>query len=368
MSQTITAEHLIKTEEIVVVGVAFPPSKSLAQAPNPAWHLKRYDNSFAAYRRLLQYAKKPDEQWQPRAIICDFTLLNEEKFLFFKNIRKHSGLAKIPIILINREKEDRRPEALRAGADDCYNVPVDWEALFERIEFLCEFKTAVTPAESDSEPQDFEFKMPRSKRAFDIFFAASCILVFLPVLLLVALAVKLTSRGPVIYRSKRVGTGYQIFDFLKFRSMYVDADARLAEIQHLNQYAQNGHADKVGGGLFRKFKNDPRVTPVGRFIRKTSLDELPQLFNVLKGDMSIVGNRPLPLYEAEQLTRDAWVQRFRAPAGITGLWQISKRGKDKMSAEERIELDIEYAENFSFWYDLKIILKTPFAMFQAEDV
>jgi lipopolysaccharide/colanic/teichoic acid biosynthesis glycosyltransferase len=120
--------------------------------------------------------------------------------------------------------------------------------------------------------------------------------------------------------------------------------------------------------LFQKFKNDPRVTSIGRLIRKTSIDELPQLFNVLRGEMSIVGNRPLPLYEAELLTSDAWAQRFRAPAGLTGLWQISKRGKDKMSAEERIDLDIQYSNKYSFWFDLKIILKTPFALFQEEDV
>ena len=125
---------------------------------------------------------------------------------------------------------------------------------------------------------------------------------------------------------------------------------------------------KQQAGTFVKFKNDPRVTKVGAFIRNTSIDELPQLINVLKGDMSIVGNRPLPLYEAEQLTSDDWGERFLAPAGITGLWQVEKRGKGEMSEEERKSLDNKYAKDFSFWNDIKLILKTIPALFQKENV
>ena len=116
--------------------------------------------------------------------------------------------------------------------------------------------------------------------------------------------------------------------------------------------------------MFCKIKNDPRVTRLGQFLRDTSLDELPQLFNVLKGDMSLVGNRPLPLYEAEKLTKDQIAWRFLAPAGITGLWQVTKRGKDNMSEEERIQLDMEYAMKNSFLYDLKILFSTIPALLQ----
>jgi lipopolysaccharide/colanic/teichoic acid biosynthesis glycosyltransferase len=199
------------------------------------------------------------------------------------------------------------------------------------------------------------------KRVLDVLIAAFAIVLFSPVFLLTGLLIALESRGPVIYRSKRSGAGYQEFDFLKFRSMYTDADARLRDLQHLNQYAEENPA-------FVKIKDDPRITKVGRIIRKFSIDELPQLFNVLKGDMSIVGNRPLPLYEAEQLTKEDAAYRFLAPAGITGLWQVTKRGKNDMSANERINLDVKYAKLYSFWLDLKIMFKTPFAIVQKENV
>ena len=120
---------------------------------------------------------------------------------------------------------------------------------------------------------------------------------------------------------------------------------------------------------FVKIENDPRITKVGHFIRKTSIDELPQLFNILKGDMSIVGNRPLPLYEAEKLTVDSSIDRFMAPAGLTGLWQVEERGKGgNMSAEERKQLDILYGQTYNFALDMKIIWRTLFAFVQAENV
>jgi lipopolysaccharide/colanic/teichoic acid biosynthesis glycosyltransferase len=137
----------------------------------------------------------------------------------------------------------------------------------------------------------------------------------------------------------------------------------LKNLAHLNQYAEN--SDK---GVFFKLKNDPRVTRLGSFLRRTSLDEIPQLYNVLIGDMSLVGNRPLPLYEAKQLTNDKIAWRFLAPAGITGLWQITKRGKENMSPEERIALDTEYAMKNSFWLDVKIMFSTIPALFQKEKV
>ena len=119
---------------------------------------------------------------------------------------------------------------------------------------------------------------------------------------------------------------------------------------------------------FKKIKNDPRVTKVGRFIRKYSIDELPQLFNVIRGDMSLVGNRPIPLYEAEMLTSDKWTERFLAPAGLTGWWQVSRRGHANMSNEERRALDNYYAKHYSPWFDLMILLKTVTSFVQKEQV
>jgi lipopolysaccharide/colanic/teichoic acid biosynthesis glycosyltransferase len=141
------------------------------------------------------------------------------------------------------------------------------------------------------------------------------------------------------------------------------ADAELTKLAHLNQYGENSK-----NGVFFKIKDDPRITRFGQFLRNTSLDEIPQLFNVLRGDMSLVGNRPLPLYEAEKLTKDQIAWRFLAPAGITGLWQITKRGKDNMSPDERIALDMEYAMKNSFWLDMKILLSTFPALLQKEKV
>jgi len=250
-----------------------------------------------------------------------------------------------------------------------------------------------------------QFHLPLIKRIFDIVFSSIALICLSPLLILVAIAIRLESKGPVVYKSKRVGSNYRVFDFLKFRSMYSNADKRLKEFNNLNQYKgdqeitenaentqkeQTIESDEVllvsddyiipeqeyiaqksveKKNSFVKLENDPRITKVGRFIRKYSIDELPQLINILRGDMSIVGNRPLPLYEAELLTSDEYIDRFMAPAGLTGLWQVEKRGDaGKMSAEERKLLDIQYAKNYSFGMDMKIILKTATAFVQKENV
>jgi len=201
------------------------------------------------------------------------------------------------------------------------------------------------------------------KRAFDILVSSILLLMALPVFLLIALAIKLESKGPIFYNAKRAGRGFKIFTFFKFRTMVVNADKKIDALAHLNQYGQS-----TNGAKFFKIANDPRITKVGRFLRNSSLDELPQLFNVLKGDMSLVGNRPLPLYEAATLTTNEFVERFMAPAGITGLWQIKKRGRAEMSIDERIGLDISYARQANLLYDFWIMAQTPGALLQKSDV
>jgi lipopolysaccharide/colanic/teichoic acid biosynthesis glycosyltransferase len=196
--------------------------------------------------------------------------------------------------------------------------------------------------------------MPFFKRIFDILFSAISLIVLSPLFLLIAILIKLESQGPVFYISHRAGSGYKIFRFYKFRTMKVNAEKELEKLLPLNKY----HRKLEDDFMFIKINNDPRVTNVGKFLRKTCLDELPQLINVLMGDMSMVGNRPLPLYEAERLTKDQFALRFLAPAGITGLWQISKRDSSDFREGNRMDLDLQYASQSSFWFDVKIIIKT----------
>ncbi|RYG06017.1 MAG: sugar transferase [Chitinophagaceae bacterium] len=202
------------------------------------------------------------------------------------------------------------------------------------------------------------------KRLIDITFASIILLAILPVLVMIAIAIRIDSKGPIIYSSLRAGKGFRIFKFYKFRTMVVDADKKMEQFAHLNQYSNEDGSE----AKFVKIANDPRITRLGKILRNCSLDELPQLFNVIKGDMSLVGNRPLPLYEAATLTTDAHVERFMAPAGITGLWQIKKRGNAEMSVEERINLDISYARRYNVVYDLWIVANTPAALFQKTNV
>ena len=327
--------------------------------------LIEFESSFSAIQFLEEMAEKEDKEFVPKAIICNYSFLKGENFMFARSLRKHATLRALPFIVICHGECFEENEPLDYGVDDCFQTPVNWDMVETRIEFLEKYK-AEYQSTLDVEEKIPDFKIPRSKRAFDIFVALSAIILLSPLWLIIAIAIKLESKGPIIYSSNRVGTGYHVFDFLKFRSMRQNADQEIKKLQHLNQY--DGDKKDGKGPLFVKFANDPRVTRVGRLIRKTSLDEMPQLLNVLRGEMSVVGNRPLPLYEAKELTQDAWAMRFLAPAGCTGLWQISKRGKAEMSADERIQLDIEYAENYSFWYDLKILLKTLPALIQKENV
>jgi lipopolysaccharide/colanic/teichoic acid biosynthesis glycosyltransferase len=201
------------------------------------------------------------------------------------------------------------------------------------------------------------------KRSVDCLVAGILLLLLAPIMALIAFAIWLESGGPVIYSQPRVGRGYRVFRFFKFRTMVQDADKQIEQLSSKNLYVGNERGPK-----FFKMQNDPRITRTGGFLRNTSLDELPQLFNVLRGDMSIVGNRPLPLYEAETLTSNECVERFCAPAGITGLWQVTKRGRPEMTVEERVKLDIEYARGLSPSLDLKILMATPKALFQKSNV
>lgn len=301
---------------------------------------------------------------------------------------------------------------LSSSINDTINPSITTEQLKQKIDLINKRQELLYTRERNKKEVK-RFILPTWKRIFDIVFASVALIILSPVFLIIAIAIRWESKGNIIYKSKRVGTNYSIFEFLKFRSMYVDADKKLKDLADQNQYLSDSVSDTTEdfsmeglGNLmfgddgvinddsmlvsddfiipeeefaskqtalqdspFVKIEKDPRVTKVGRVLRKYSLDELPQLINILKGDMSVVGNRPLPLYEAERLTNDDSIERFMAPAGLTGLWQVEKRGDSgKLSAKERKELDLKYGREFSFGLDMKILFKTLTAFVQKGDV
>ncbi len=191
------------------------------------------------------------------------------------------------------------------------------------------------------------------RRAFDLFGALLLIVLFLPFWPTVALLIKLTSPGPVVYSQKRVGKHRRRFSMYKFRSMVDDAHNMRPQLEGLNE--AEGH--------FFKIRSDPRITKVGKWLRRYSLDELPQLINILKGEMSLVGPRPMPVEEARDYA-DWHHQRHMVTPGATGLWQIS--GRSDLTFNQMMELDFLYIEKCCFWFDLKILFRTIFVVLKGE--
>jgi exopolysaccharide biosynthesis polyprenyl glycosylphosphotransferase len=202
------------------------------------------------------------------------------------------------------------------------------------------------------------------KRIVDIIGSISCIVLLSPLLLLIAFLVEATSEGPALFRQERLGRHGRKFNMLKFRSMYMDNDPGIHKryIKNLIECRKESSTAACGnnGGNVYKMENDPRVTRIGRFIRKTSLDELPQLYNVLTGDMSLVGPRPPIPYEFEQY--DLWHRRrvLEVKPGMTGLWQV--KGRSRTTFNEMVRMDIRYAMEWSLWMDVKLLLQTPWAV------
>jgi lipopolysaccharide/colanic/teichoic acid biosynthesis glycosyltransferase len=378
---------------------------------------------------------KLTKNYKETATACVSRLGNEHFIIFYeKNVRTEDITAitylrknckNIYIILLTSTMDDEERKIYQqCGINDTLNTDASVTEYNKKLQFICDRESMLFD-NNVTKQKMLRFKIPLWKRTFDVVFSSLAIILTSPILLLTAIAIKLEDpKGPILYKSKRVGTNYTVFNFLKFRSMYNDADQRLKELSKSNnQYAD--HKDDEGdtktvitsplgqeaekemfemgmesemmisdeevmlvgddfvvaesdfnkqkeddiNNAFVKIENDPRITKVGHFIRKTSIDELPQLFNILKGDMSIVGNRPLPLYEAEKLTADSSIDRFMAPAGLTGLWQVEERGKGgAMSAEERKQLDILYGQTYNFALDMKIIWRTIFTFIQDENV
>lgn len=376
--------------------------------------IKRFSNirgitfyTISNYKQATELLDKIREKYDTVILFEQRVLerdINEIKYL-----RKKYPAVYIVLVMDSLSKEESM-EYLKAGANNTLSFDAKEEAFRQISSFLKKRKRQKINDIESKQAGIKVFRLPLWKRIFDIVFSLTALIGLSPLLLLTALAIRLESKGAVIYTSKRVGSNYKIFDFLKFRSMYTNADKHLKDFNNLNQYqaeeaslpsetekelligddteldneeeillisddfviSEQEYTSKKSiekKNAFVKLENDPRITKVGRFIRKYSIDELPQLLNILKGDMSIVGNRPLPLYEAELLTSDEYIDRFMAPAGLTGLWQVEKRGEaGKLSADERKQLDIQYAKTFSFVLDMKIILKTLTAFIQKENV
>ena len=205
-----------------------------------------------------------------------------------------------------------------------------------------------------------------TKRLMDMIGSAAAIILFLPLFLAIAIAVKLTSDGPVLFRQVRLGRCGRRFTFLKFRSMYVNNDHTIHKEYVERFIAGASGPDQALGSEQKVYKltADPRITPLGRFLRKTSLDELPQFFNVLKGDMSLVGPRPPVIYEVEHY--DLWHRQRLAAVkpGITGLWQVE--GRSRVKFDDMVRLDLRYARSWSIWLDIKILVRTPRAVLMGE--
>ncbi|WP_282124234.1 sugar transferase [Algibacter mikhailovii] len=350
-------------------------------------------------------------------IISNYNLPGHDGLFLFEKLREKEALKEVPFILLTREFNTQVfKKSFESGVND-YFVTTSTKAqqIIEKANALRDSQEN-NKVMNTTEQESVIYKFPISKRVFDIVFASSLLLVLSPFLLLIILAIRLESPGKAYYVAKRVGR--KTFDFYKLRSMKSGSDKLLNQLAlQKNQYQKEQTATTINferpcpkcselpedqtcspnlhietfticdywynyqkkeiqnkNSAFIKIIDDPRITRIGKFIRNTSIDELPQLLNVIKGDMSIVGNRPLPVYEAECLTQDKLSKRFLAPAGITGLWQVELRGKGgDMSEEERIQLDSSYADYFanntySLWVDIRIILKTIPALFQKSTV
>jgi len=324
----------------------------------------------------------------PDAVLSEMFISGGNGLEMHQWIRDREEFDRMAFILISYEfKEELIKTAFARRIDDYFVLPFhSAQSLVGRIRFLIEFRNKYPHTSIElTDNKDIKYKMPFSKRLFDLLVAISALIVLSPILLIIVVAIRLESKGKVYYISKRVGR--EPFDFYKLRSMRVGADKELNNLaKDKNQYSISSEQSEIDftkpcprcavlseerscspilhigthnicdywyniqkkevaktKSAFIKISDDPRITKVGKFIRNTSIDELPQLINVIKGDMSIVGNRPLPVYEAELLTRGFMSKRFLAPAGITGLWQVELRGKGGiMSEDERMRLDNQY--------------------------
>lgn len=322
-------------------------------------------DNFADAQQHLLMQNEMEGMNVPDFIIIDQPLQEKELLNFMVWLHSNPWSFMIPVLYNETALKSRELYQLKqlGIADDIVNIEEYCNQLYLKAKFLRGNKLFNYNRVSTGGIK-IKSEISLGKRVFDIVFSATLLILLSPLMLLITLLIKLESKGPAIYRSRRAGRGFKVFDFYKFRSMVYDADKKIDQLKELNLYANK----KDENITFFKVQDDPRITRIGAFLRNTSLDELPQLVNVLKGDMSVVGNRPLPLYEASTLTTNTGAERFTAPAGITGLWQVTKRGRENMDGQERLQLDINYARSQGFRTDFRILLHTPLALFQKTTV
>ena len=330
-----------------------------------------------------------------------------------RRLRSDARYQSKPVLIVDQSINHKLMKtAIDAGATDVLALSEDDPDLRHKIYQYADLSRQLQSLPQANWPSAaYQLVIPWWKRAIDIIVALVALILLSPVLLIVALLIAFDSKGPILYKSKRAGTNFRVFNMYKFRTMQATADQQIKNLAPNNIYSRAAAPDETdpdnetewlcnacrqrGVGCqqllfdqtrpvceklylreseeaakFMKFRNDPRITRLGTFLRNSSIDELPQLINILLGDMSLVGNRPLPLYEAEKLTSDESVKRFAGPAGLTGLWQVKKRAKGEgaMSDRERILLDIDYAGTFSFKTDMAILWRTFFSLWQKENV
>jgi lipopolysaccharide/colanic/teichoic acid biosynthesis glycosyltransferase len=350
-----------KKTEFFYIGSNTLVIDKLVQSFECGYTADNVDKSITILSRITENRSSSPDVILVDSLIDIVSLISLHKFL-----SANSALVNIPFLIEASNAKEKELSGLRklSFVDEIVFLENTDNKFLSKIQFIKKIKESYKIKDLQKNiKQSSEIQQVENffiKRIFDILISSIVLILLSPLFLIIAIAVKLESAGPVFYIAKRAGRGYKVFDFYKFRTMEVGTDKRLEELSLIQQ--------SVKGPVFFKINNGPCITKVGGFLRNTSLDELPQLINVLLGDMSLVGNRPLPLYEAETLTTDDWAERFMAPAGMTGLWQIKKHGQEDMSVEERISLDIAYANRNNFMYDLWIMANTPTALMQKSKV
>ena len=373
------------------------------------------DISFFVAKNSFEGVRQLKNNKQIDVIICDFNLPDNTGLFLYDVLQCDPSLKNIPFILVSEKYSQKIfAAAFKKGLSDYF------------VSSSCEFSQIIDRSRSIYRTKNLNknriectlrantLNLPISKRIFDIIFATAVLVCIAPIILIVMLVIRLESKGKVYYIDKKVGRN--TFSAYKLRSMRSSSDIlikklaiennqykkekevttinldepcpKCAELSNINScspilhlenknicdYWYNHQKAQIEKSKFINIVSNTGITRIGKFIRNTGIDNLPQLINVIKGDMSIVGNRPLSVCEAELLTKDHLSKRFLAPAGITGLWQVELRGKGGgMSEEERIHLDNDYADKFtnniySFWYDMKLILRNILGLFQKSTI